>query len=456
MIDPVTQRQRIQLAAFAAFATVAVGGTVLAGCGSGGGNIPNVAALNGGSATGGGGQYIGRSFNAGSLSLGANRSGVLSISVLPGGSATGLLTVSQTGSGVIGTIPLRGTVNPATGQFNLTGSGDLSGQATAVNLAGSLPQAGASSGGSVSVGLGGSTFQGQFTSASGSPSPNPGGTPAPNPSGTPTPNPTSSPGTGNRTLGSFFTSQNTTGSFTYRDTTTTTSPNFLTGQNETQTTTDTYTVQNKNLFASGRVGQSTQVTLATAQGNVTVTRQELLDEQTGAVTGFSYFTQDSSSYTLYGSDTLDTQRRVTTRSRYNPPLRWNLGLRVGESSTNSTQVTTETLNPANGAVTSTQVFNQTFTVTFVAIESVTVPAGTFSETARVKTDFSFTIPAQGGSSAVTSTSSSTAWTALNLATVRSSSTSNTSTTIPDPNNPGQTRPFNTSSATESVLISFTP
>ncbi len=234
-----------------------------------------------------------------------------------------------------------------------------------------------------------------------SPTPTPGGIPTPRPSATPTPNATPTPipsatptpAPNNQTLAAYFGTQANAARLTYRDTTTTTYPDPISGQSTSNTETTTYSTTNGDPFASGEVGAKTTVTLATAQGNVTVTRQEERDN--GKVVGYTYFSLDPNAYALYGSDVLDEQGRVTQETRYSVAARFALSLLPGQSQTQTVTVTQTTIDPETGARTSKS-FTQTLTLRYIGVESVTVPAGTYANTAHVTLDLEYKSVAQNG------------------------------------------------------------
>lgn len=283
------------------------------------------------------------------------------------------------------------------------------------------------------------------TPGTGTPTPTPTGTPG---TGTPTPTPTATPGAG--TLASYYGTFTDNRTLTYRDTSTVTSTDPLTGQPTSNTTTTTFTTGgSSNPFAFGNAGQRTQVSLATAQGNVTVTRQELVDEQ-GRVDGYTYYTLDSNAYTLYGADTLDEQGRTISRTRYNPAIRFSLDLRVGQTATSTTRATQTIIDPDENTSTDS-VYDQTFTLTFVGIESVTVPAGTYANAARVNFGFTFNSPAQNGQPPFSSTLTSTSWYAQSVGLAKSTSDSRSTIEFDNPVS-GETQTLETRVQSNTELI----
>lgn len=125
-------------------------------------------------------------------------------------------------------------------------------------------------GGIVLAGCGGSSIS-PYSGSTATPRP---GSPTPIPTTTPTETPPANSGT----LAAYFGTVSNTARLTYRDVTTTTTPDPISGENTSNTTTTTYTTGAVNPFSFGNTGNSTQVTLATAQGNMTVTRQEELED----------------------------------------------------------------------------------------------------------------------------------------------------------------------------------
>lgn len=374
--------------------------TTLAGCGATSkGPLPASLATRPGTG------FAGRSFSS-VVALSGSQRGVVNLSVNAAGRVTGTLALQNPAR----IVPLTGNVNMTTGVFSASGTDTGTGQSTPVSVSGTLPSSGL--GGNVTLTLQGQQFNGTFTVSSTGGSPTPGSTPTPTPTGTGTPTPTPTPTpTGGPTLNaSYFVRRAANDILTYRQTTTQTTT--IGGQ----TTTNTQTITTNNdpgAFAQGREGVSTQVNL----NGVTVTRQETLDTS-NRVTGFIYFTQDANAYTFYGFDQIEPpgSGTVTSTTRVSPALRFPFNLAPGQT---LNQTVTFTVTETGQAPVS---YTYTYGLTFFGLETVVVPAGTFANAAKVKTDFSFTEPGDGVTPATTVTTSLTNFIAPNVGTVKSDGT----------------------------------
>ena len=172
------------------------------------------------------------------------------------------------------------------------------------------------------------------------------------------------------------------------------------------------TTTNSGGVDSGRVGAIDTVNLP---GVGTVSRQQVLDT-TGTLIGYNYFVKDSTGITQYGSDEITAGTSTVTQStRYNPGFRIPFNLTPGQTFSQSNIVATTTDFTTSPSTVSTFTFS--YSVTFIGFQSVTVPAGTFPNSADFKYTLSADLP---GSGSFTITSES--WAAPNIGTVKSHNT----------------------------------
>ena len=213
-------------------------------------------------------------------------------------------------------------------------------------------------------------------------------TPMTNPMPNPTPSPSPSGGVSGTTLGTYYTGFATTASdtFAFQFTNTITLNPDPNGNSNTQT--GTYTVRGPlDIFGAPNGGQKTTVTInLPVSGNRVVTRQEVVDSN-GKVFSYIYYTEDSNGRTQYGSDDLSTGRvSFSTRTEGGPVIPYTL--MPGQSrTTNFTNYVTE-FDP-NGNITQQYNYAQQDTITFVGLETVTVPAGTYSNVAHTRVNSTF-------------------------------------------------------------------
>jgi hypothetical protein len=111
------------------------------------------------------------------------------------------------------------------------------------------------------------------------------------------------------------------------------------------------------------------------------------------------------------------------RTLYNPAARFALNLRAGQSTSQTVRVFVTDTDTESGEVTRRE-YDQTYTLTFVGVESVTVPAGTYTA-AKVIWGFRFNSPAQNDTPASQVEATATNWFDAGLGTVKSTLDSNT-------------------------------
>ncbi|MBC8134458.1 MAG: hypothetical protein H8F28_01050 [Fibrella sp.] len=88
---------------------------------------------------------------------------------------------------------------------------------------------------------------------------------------------------------------------------------------KTETTSEYTTGGGNNPFATGNTGEKETVSFATAQGAISVTRQENLDDDKRVI-GYTFYTLDTEAYTLYGQEILDEPRARPVTSRQHGSL----------------------------------------------------------------------------------------------------------------------------------------
>lgn len=389
------------LAVVVALTVAAAGGTsFLAGCGSGSRTV-TVSGPSGGS-------FAGRSYTASNVSLGGYGTGSLLVAVDSHGGIAATITFADPATGAtLGTANLTGTLDSQTGAFSLSGTYTPGrGQATLVpvTVTGTLPTPPATTGGSATITVG-SIVQTAAFSASSSPSPSP------------SPSPSSSPGT---TLGSYVTAFQPTMSdtFTYRfNLAMTLNPD---PNHQSATATNTFTFHGGSLFNTGAVGVKDTVTIHLPKsGDKVVTRQQQLSMTDGSVTGYFYFTDTPTAHTEYGHDSL-SQGKLLTSTRYDDGRITPYSLSVGQTYTHTFTVYKTTYSPTDGTtVTKSFNYDETDTLTFVGIETVTVTAGTYTNCAHYRDEQQYTDPiADTGTTAQPNDQTGNGWVSPYVGTVK--------------------------------------
>ena len=311
--------------------------------------------------------FAGRAYSS-QIPLAGTQRATLQIQVDAANNAAGTLLIEDTsraaaprsplraaGRAVISSSPLSGSVNPQTGALRMTGTvAGANGQGQAVTVSGTLP-GGTNAAGACALALGGQTYNGTFapnvaaspvTTASPSPgtSPTPNASPSPGGSPTPVPSPVGSPGA---TLTELY--------FPLR-----------TGD------TYTYTSTNSSTDSSGNnVSDSTQRTgnRVTWNGNAAY-RVEYLND-TGSVSSVDYENIAGSTYTLYGTESLNADGTVVFTDVYNPPYTFPLTVLQGNGG--SFSYNRDNKN-TDGSIDHVVV---AYTLTPQGFTRITVPAGTF-------------------------------------------------------------------------------
>jgi hypothetical protein len=379
---------------------------LLIGCGSSGGNnlspIPPPPSSSGANA---------RTFS-GQIPLGTGQTGNLVVTRTAGGAVSGVLTINN-GSGTPETVDLLPVSGGTAGSVVLGGSLLQNGTSVpvTVTVTGGPAVGGSGSTSNVNVRLGANEFGGTIQPSTSSPTPTPTGTPIGSPTPTPTPTPTATPTpNGSGTLNDFIGSvPGTNNSYTFTETTTTSTT--INGQTTTNTNTVDVTNSGSDFNDNANVGASTQVQLD-GTGPL-VTRQEQLNDNKQVV-GYNYFTKDANGYTSYGTDTVDpTTGTVTEKTRFSPAITFPFNLRPGQS----VGPTAVTVTVTNLVTNTTNTANYTYKFTYVANETVTVPAGTFSNAAHTRTEISYSTTNSGITINFTSTTDT--WFAKNVGTVKS-------------------------------------
>jgi hypothetical protein len=369
--------------------TIGFGTVALTGCGGSSGDSTPVVTSS--------------TYGSRGIDLGSGKTADLALTTKSDGTATGTLSItdpSRAKTRAVFVATLAGTSGG--GSFDVSGSYPDGQASVPVRVAGTLPSAPGAAGGSLTATVSGVAHTGAFTTTA---TPTPAPTPTPVATPTPAPTPTPTPGSGN--LLRFFPSYASTDRLTYRETTTTTQT--INGQTTTRTNTSTFDDTSGLFGDAGSRGARTTVVL----DGVTVTKEQQLNS-TGQVDGYTYYTQDATGYTLYGTDEVNvTSQQTTSTSRYSPAIRFRFDISVGQSYSVSTTLTHVDLTD-NNKTTATQ---YTYTFSYLANESVAVTAGTFANSAKIRLQFQYTTTEEGET--LSFSSDATSWYAEGIGEVKS-------------------------------------
>jgi len=366
---------------------VAAGASVLSGCGSGDTTVATTPAN----------AFAGRSFTASHIDLGSLVY-ALSVTANSDETASGILVKEATSTSkasaaakrtradtALEFYPVSGTYDKRTGVFKLTGTGSPAGGET-LTITGSLPTGSGTTGGSVQLSIAAQTGVSTSTSTfDGGTVPSPTPTPSPTP-GAPTPTPTPI-SVMPSALGAHMVNYAPSDTLSYNSTTVSTFP-----VQASTTTTSNYTQIGGSPFSNARTGSVSQVPFTTPDGDtVTVSKQQQLDAS-GIVSGYSYFAQSSAGYMLYGSDAVNALGATTSTTRYSPAMKFDFTLQPGSSTSSTTTVAHVDLSSGTPVTTT---FSESMSLNYLDTESITVPAGTFTNAAKVEIELNYTQPGVG-------------------------------------------------------------